>query len=150
MNKGLNIGIIIVIMIAVIVGPRIFKTVPVGHVAVATIFGKIVDKQFKEGLHFPVNPMYSWVLFDARQKTHKESSSVPSQDQLQTQIEVSVQFRIIADQAANILKDTGSAEQALTVHLVPKLRSLVREQGKTIKRAEDFFLEETQETLQVL
>jgi regulator of protease activity HflC (stomatin/prohibitin superfamily) len=34
------------------------------------------------------------------------------------------------------------------VHLVPKLRSLLREQGKSIKRAEDFFLEETQDTLQ--
>ena len=35
------------------------------------------------------------------------------------------------------------------MHIVPKLRSQIREQGKTIKRAEDFFLEETQTTLQI-
>jgi regulator of protease activity HflC (stomatin/prohibitin superfamily) len=34
------------------------------------------------------------------------------------------------------------------VHLVPKLRSVIREQGKSIRRAEDFFLEETQNRLQ--
>ena len=32
--------------------------------------------------------------------------------------------------------------------MIPKLRSLLREQGKSIKRAEDFFLEETQMRLQ--
>ena len=41
------------------------------------------------------------------------------------------------------------AESAVRVHLIPKMRSLLREQGKSIKRAEDFFLEETQETLQL-
>ena len=130
-------------MCVVILGPRFFKAIPAGHVGVATIFGKVIDKPYLAGLKFPVNPMYRWTIFDARQKTHQETTSVPSQDQLQTQIEVSVQFRIIGAQAAKILGDTGSAEQAIIVHLVPKLRSLVREQGKTIKRAEDFFLEKT-------
>ena len=41
------------------------------------------------------------------------------------------------------------ASDVLAVHLIPKLRSLLREQGKTIKRAEDFFLETTQDSLQV-
>ena len=40
-------------------------------------------------------------------------------------------------------------ENLQNVHLVPKLRSLLREQGKSIKRAEDFFLEETQTRLQL-
>jgi regulator of protease activity HflC (stomatin/prohibitin superfamily) len=48
-----------------------------------------------------------------------------------------------------ILNETGDLEAVLRVQIVPKLRSLVREQGKSIKRAEDFFLEETQQTLQV-
>ncbi len=39
-------------------------------------------------------------------------------------------------------------QDVLRVQLVPKLRSLIREQGKTVRRAEDFFLEETQEKLQ--
>jgi regulator of protease activity HflC (stomatin/prohibitin superfamily) len=48
-----------------------------------------------------------------------------------------------------ILQGTGTAVDAVHVHLIPKLRSLLREQGKSIKRAEDFFQEETQNMLQV-
>ena len=83
-----------------------------------------------------------------RQKTHSETSSVPSQDQLQTKIDVSVQYRLISSDTPRILQETGGFENVRAVHIVPKLRSLIREQGKTIKRAEDFFLEATQTTLQ--
>ena len=77
-----------------------------------------------------------------------ETANVPSQDQLQTKLDVSVQYRIDGAMAPNILQETGDANSAVRVHLIPKLRSLLREQGKSIKRAEDFFQEETQETLQ--
>lgn len=127
---------------------NMFKTIPAGHVGVASLFGEVVDTPFPEGLHVPVNPFYRWHVYDARQKTHKEVANVPSQDQLQTQLEVSVQYRLVAAQAPSILQDTGTAQQVVQVHLVPKLRSLLREQGKSIKRAEDFFTEQTQELLQ--
>jgi regulator of protease activity HflC (stomatin/prohibitin superfamily) len=39
------------------------------------------------------------------------------------------------------------AEALTEVHLVPLLRGMLRDQGKTIKRAEDFFLETTVENL---
>ena len=147
-NKGVLVPFIIIAAFAVLIGPRIFKVIPVGHVGVATFFGEAQDKYYPEGLQFPVNPLLQWHLFDARQNTHMETSNVPTQDQLQTQLDVSVQYRIIGSEAPKILKDTGSAARAIEVHLIPKLRSLVREQGKSIKRAEDFFLEKTQETLQ--
>ena len=101
------------------------------------------------GLHIPVNPLYRWTLYDTREKTHMETASVPSQDQLQTQLDVSVQYRMNGDMAPQILEETGDAEAAVRVHLIPKLRSLLREQGKSIVRAEDFFQESTQEKLQV-
>ena len=47
-----------------------------------------------------------------------------------------------------ILRETGQAEDVLKVHFVPKLRSLLHEQGKAIKRADDFFFEETQQNMQ--
>ena len=102
----------------------------------ATLFGKVKPEPYPEGLHFPVNPLYDWYEFDARQKTHKEIANVPSQDQLQTRLEVSIQYRVDGNQAPRILTDTGTAEQAVQVHLIPKLRSLLREQGKSIRRAE--------------
>ena len=116
--------------------------------AVATLFGKVRPVSYPEGLHFPVNPLLDWYEYDAREKTHKEVANVPSQDQLQTKLEVSVQYRIRGSEAPRILQDTGKASQVVEVHLVPKLRSLLREQGKSIIRAEDFFKEETQAQLQ--
>ncbi|HFC29836.1 MAG TPA: prohibitin family protein [Oceanospirillales bacterium] len=141
--------LVVVVLLLLMFGSKLYKTVPVGHVAVATLFGKVVDTQYPEGLHVPVNPLYKWHEFDVREKTHKETAEVPSQDQLQTRIDVSIQYRLNAAKASDMLQTTGNMEDLLEVQLIPKLRSLLREQGKTIKRAEDFFLEETQNKLQV-
>ncbi|MEO1839518.1 MAG: SPFH domain-containing protein [Candidatus Lambdaproteobacteria bacterium] len=111
-------------------------------------FGEVQSDPYEEGLHIPVNPFFEWYLYDVRQKSHLEEANVLSQDQLQTKIQVSVQFRLEKDRAPMILKETGQAADVLIVHIVPKLRSLLREQGKTIKRAEDFFLEKTQQNMQ--
>ena len=148
MQKGVPMTIVIVGLI-ILIGMNFFNTVPPGRVGVATLFGSVVQEGYMQGLHIPVNPLYRWTMFDARQQTHLESANVPSQDQLQTKLDVSVQYRIIAAMAPNILEETGDAAKAVEVHLKPKLRSLLREQGKSIKRAEDFFQEATQETLQI-
>jgi regulator of protease activity HflC (stomatin/prohibitin superfamily) len=129
-------------------GSSLYQKVPAGYVAVATLFGEVQKDPYEEGLHIPVNPFFEWYFYDVRQKSHLEEANVPSQDQLQTKIQVSVQYRIEKDMAPSILKGTGSAADVLKVHIVPKLRSLLREQGKAIIRAEDFFLEETQQNLQ--
>ena len=129
-------------------GTLLFQSVPAGHVSVATLFGKAVDEEYPEGMHFPVNPLYAWTEYDIREKTHKEIAAVPSQDQLTTEIDVSVQYNIIGNQSPRMLRETGMADDAVEVHLIPKLRSLMREQGKTVERAEEFFMPETQERLQ--
>ncbi len=141
--------IIIGVGLLLLIGMNFYKTIPPGRVGVATIFGNVVPEGYSQGIHIPVNPLYRWTMFDARERTHLESASVPSQDQLQTKLDVSVQYRINGTMAPIILEQTGDAETAVRVHLIPKLRSLLREQGKSIKRAEDFFKEETQETLQI-
>jgi len=146
-SKSLVMTVVGVFAVVVVI-MNIYKTVPVGHVGVATLFGKAQIVGYPEGLHIPVNPLYKWTMFDARKKTHLETANVPSQDQLQTKLDVSVQYRIDGAMAAKILGATGTAEAAVRVHLIPKLRSLLREQGKSVRRAEDFFLEATQETLQ--
>ena len=144
----------ILVIVAVIAGiflwfaSSLYQKVPAGYVAVATIFGEVKPDPYEEGLHIPVNPFYDWYFYDVRQKSHLEEANVPSQDQLQTKIQVSVQYRLNSDSAPSILQETGQAKDVLRVHIVPKLRSLLREQGKTIKRAEDFFLEETQHNMQ--
>ncbi len=138
-----------VVGVLVWIAANSYKTVPAGHVAVATLFGEVQGQPYEEGLHFPVFPLYKFHDYDARKKTHKETANVPSQDQLQTRLEVSVQYRLIASATPEILRTTGLSADVVNVHLIPKLRSLLREQGKSIRRAEDFFLEATQEQLQV-
>ena len=140
--------IIVIVGIFMWFGSSLYQQVPAGYVAVATLFGEVQSDPYEEGLHIPVNPFYEWFLYDVRQKSHLEEANVPSQDQLQTKIQVSVQFRLMNESAPMILQETGEAQDVLRVHIVPKLRSLLREQGKAIKRAEDFFLEETQQNMQ--
>ncbi len=148
-NPQRNLVLIVVSLVVIfVVGSQFVKTIPPGQIGVATLFGNVQSEGYPQGLHIPVNPLYRWTTFDARQKTHVETANVPSQDQLQTRLDVSVQYRIDGSMAPDILEQTGNPESAVRVHLVPKLRSLLREQGKSIKRAEDFFLEETQAVLQ--
>ena len=141
--------IIVIVGIFMWFGSSFYQQVPAGYVGVATLFGEVQSDPYEEGLHIPVNPFYEWFLYDVRQKSHLEEANVPSQDQLQTKIQVSVQFRLMKNRAPKILQETGQAQDVLRVHIVPKLRSLLREQGKAIKRAEDFFLEETQQNMQM-
>ena len=144
-----RLGIIgVAVMVVLVFGGRFLKTVPPGHVGVATLFGEVMDEPFREGLHVPVNPFYQWVLFDVRQTTLKESAQVPTRDQMQTKIDVSVQYRLDGDRAPMILRETGDAQRVISVQLIPFLRSLVREEGSKIPRAEDFFLEEIREQLE--
>lgn len=127
-------------------------TVPAGHVKVATLFGKVQDHTFLEGLHV-VNPLLDFTTFDLRQKTHKETAGIPAEDKLITKMDVSVQYRTIGDMAPDILRNTGTTEALIQVHLIPKLRSILREQGKGVEISQDFFKEsiqrQLQETLQV-
>jgi regulator of protease activity HflC (stomatin/prohibitin superfamily) len=150
MNKQAITATIFVILLAIIAiaGSRFFVSVPAGHVAVATLFGDVRDAAYTEGLHIPVNPLYDFTFYDIREKELKETAGVPSQDQLTTTVDVSIKFRINGADAPRILQETGTFEDAVRVQIQPKLRSVVREQGKSIVRAEDFFLQETQERLQ--
>jgi regulator of protease activity HflC (stomatin/prohibitin superfamily) len=149
-NKGLFsiIAVAFVIILLVAFGSRFVKTVPAGHVSVAILFGKVQDQPYQSGLHIPVNPLYQWYDFEVRADTITETASVPSQDQLQTQMDVSVKFRVNSADTPNTYAKFGDKSRLVSVQLIPSLRSTLREAGKSIARAEDFFLEETQTQLQ--
>jgi len=126
------------------------QQVPAGHVKVATLFGKVQDHVYPEGLHFPVNPLYAWNEYDVRQKTIKfDKLGVPSQDQLISHFDVSIQFRLNGNKAPEIKKNTGSANDVVQIHVVPYFRSLIREQGKTVANAEEFYSDAVQTRMQV-
>ena len=125
------------------------QQVPAGHVKVATLFGQVQDEVYTEGLHFPVNPLYAWSQYDVKQKTIKfDKMGVPSQDQLISHFDVSLQYRLIGTKAPQIKKNTGTARDVVNIHVVPYFRSLIREQGKTVANAEEFYSESVQNRMQ--
>jgi regulator of protease activity HflC (stomatin/prohibitin superfamily) len=145
------IGLITVVLAALLViwlASKCVQTIDPGHVGVGALFGSVQDEALDEGFHL-VNPLVKWTQYDCRKKTHSEQDvGIPSRDQLVTSIDISVQFRINRDLAPLMLQETGTANVAINVHLIPKLRSLSIELGKAIERAEDFFMDETQRMMQ--
>lgn len=137
-----------VVLLAVLVaGLSSVKTIPAGHVGVATLFGDVRSATYAPGFHL-VNPFYRWTVYDTREKTHLETIGIPSQDQLITDADISVQFRVDGTQANRIISETGGFDDLVSVHLVPNLRSIAREQGKSIQKAEEFYLDRVQSQLQ--
>ena len=142
--KAAAVGVVVLVLL--MFGGRFIKTIPPGHVGVAVLFGQVQEEAYPEGLHI-VNPLLNWVEFDVRQTTLKESAQVPTRDQLQTKVDMSVQFRVDAAMAPSIYKETGDVNRLVQVHLVPVLRSMLREQGSKVSKAEDFFQEATRDAL---
>ncbi|MGS2723708.1 SPFH domain-containing protein [Porticoccus sp. GXU_MW_L64] len=141
------LGYISVAAAAVFFLMSVIITVPAGHVKVATLFGKVQDNTYREGLHL-VNPLLAFTAFDLRQKTHKETAGIPAEDKLITKMDVSVQYRTVGEMAPDILRNTGTTQALIQVHMIPKLRSILREQGKGVAVSQDFFRESVQRQLQ--
>jgi hypothetical protein len=70
--------------------------------------------------------LYKWTMFDARKKTHLETANVPSQDQLQTRLDVSVQYRIDGSMASKI--------QPVEACVVCSLKSIYRINSSSCQR----------------
>jgi regulator of protease activity HflC (stomatin/prohibitin superfamily) len=138
-------GVLMVVglVAALIITPLFFETVSPGTVKVGYRFGKYTET-IQQGMHFPVNPLVSWRTVDTKQKTVKlEDVSLPSQDQLTSMVDVSVQYRAINTAGDTIISGTGDVETVIDVHLFPKAAELVRDAGRHVEKAESLFLEST-------
>jgi len=144
---GLGIITFIIVVLLIAFGP--YTTIPSGHVGVTSLFGKVDSEELSEGFHI-INPLKRIHKIDCKNKELTiKKVGVPSQDQLTTEVDVTVKWRVDKSQAAEAFRDTGDAETLEVVHLTPKLRSLIREAGKGIKNAEDFYQDEIQVSMQV-
>jgi len=139
--------VLLAALLLLMFGQRFLHAVPAGHVGVAILFGEVQDESYPEGLHV-VNPLLSWKDLDARQDTYKITQlEMPTQDQLLSKVDLSIQWRLDQARAAAIIRDTGDKNRIVDVHLKPTARSLVRELGTTIGRAEDLFKDEVRDQL---
>ena len=139
---------ILIAVIVLLLFLKPFTTIPAGHVGVKTLFGKVDNIELREGFHF-INPLKKVYRIDCRNKELSLSDlGVPSQDQLTTNVDITVQWHIEKSRAAEAYQSTGNALQLRNVYLVPTLRSLVREAGKGIANAEDFYRDDVQAQMQ--
>ena len=147
MNPKLTLVLILVLLVLVF-GRQFFHQVPAGHVGIATFFGEVEDRTYAEGPHFPVNPLLTWYDMDVREKSTKLTGvEVPTSDQLLTKVDLSIQYRLDGSKAPMMYRETGDESQVIQVHLIPKVRSLVRQVASDIPRAEDFFNQQTRDRL---
>ena len=140
-------SIAIVALLVLMFGQRFLHSVPAGHVGVAILFGQVQTEPYPEGLHF-VNPFLSWVDLDARDDTYKiQQVEMPTRDQLLSKVDLSIQWRLDQTRAPELFRETGDKDRMVAVHLHPKARSLIRELGTKIERAEDLFKDEVRDQL---
>ena len=125
------------------------KTVPAGHVGVATLFGNVVETTYPDGLHFPVNPLYDWSEYDVRDKNYNLLKiPMPTSDQQTSYIDISVQYRINAGSCPDAKSNVGLVGDIVKVKIEPNIRSLLRSEGKSVSRCEELFNDSVQETMQ--
>lgn len=135
-------------LLAFVVFLNSYTTVESGHNKVAALFGSVQPEPLQEGFHI-VNPMLDFVTFDLRQITETwEKVEVPSQDKLKTSMDVSVTFRLDGSRTPAIYQETGTLQDVVHKHVTPKVRSLLREAGKTVEKSQDFYLDSVQQELQ--
>jgi len=151
MNLKLNLKVVMTVVglfVLIWIGMNSYTTVSPGHNKVATLFGDIRPDALDEGFHV-VNPLLKFYTYDLRVHTETwQKVQVPSQDKLKTSMDISVTFRINPSHTPTMLGETGNLNDVITKLLTPKVRSLLREAGKSVAKSQDFYLDTTQRDLQ--
>ena len=149
MNKNVPVVSAAIVAVILLIAMNSYITVKAGHNKVATLFGNVQSAPYGEGFHI-VNPLLDFTVFDLRQLTYTwDKVQVPSQDKLKTSMDISVTFRLDGVRTPRILQESGRLEDVVSKHVTPKVRSLLREAGKTVAQSQDFYLDSVQQHLQV-
>lgn len=113
------ISIVGIAMLLLGISFSVFKVIEPGRVGVKTLFGKVDNDVLPSGLHL-VNPLVDVTTFDVKtqnytmsgvstegQKQGDDAIRILSADGLEVTIDLSVLFRVKADQAPFILQNIG-------------------------------------------
>lgn len=113
-------GTFIALILAVI---QIFTVIPAGSVGVVDFLGNVSSNTLKSGVNM-VNPLAEIIKFSIKTQELKETMSVPSQEGLSVQLEISLLYSLDPDNASKIYKTVGP--NYVEVILIPQFRSVVR------------------------
>lgn len=111
-----------------------FKQIPAGSVGVQTLFGNVQSGTLSSGLHF-INPLFEVVPFNIKTQeytmsaVHSEGERVGddairvlSADGLEVEIDITVLFRVVSEQAPNIFSTIGTDYKNTIVRPVTRTR----------------------------
>jgi regulator of protease activity HflC (stomatin/prohibitin superfamily) len=119
-----KIGTIIGVIALVILLFWSVVTVPTGHVAVITLFGKVTGTVLPEGIHL-INPLAAAQVMSVQTQEFKETASVPSSEGLMMTLDTSLLLRLDAKRASDVLQKIGLDYTKNVVE--PMLRSAIRD-----------------------
>jgi len=119
------IGSFIALVLSLI---QVLTVIPAGSVGVIDFLGNVSSETLKSGVNI-VNPLAEVVKFNIKTQELKETMSVPSQEGLTVQLEISLLFSLDPDNASKIYKSVGP--NYADIILIPQFRSVVR--GVTAK-----------------
>lgn len=96
--------------------------IPPGNIGVANLFGKVSDNTLNPGVNL-VNPFAKVLNFSTRLKDIKENVDASSQEGLNLNLDVSLQYKLDPQKAANVYKTIGTSETQL---IISRFRSTIR------------------------
>jgi regulator of protease activity HflC (stomatin/prohibitin superfamily) len=117
------IGIVVAIIIVLTVANP-FVVIPAGHVGVKDFFGRVSKNTLPPGIGVVI-PLTKVIKMTVQTQEVMEQADTPSREGLIINLEVSLLYRLDAEQAADIYKKVGRNYTPVVVE--PQLRSAIRE-----------------------
>jgi prohibitin 2 len=115
------------ILAMMLMAPRIFITVPAGHVGVLWLHffgGTVTDRYYSEGMHI-ILPWDEMLLYDTRLQNTARTYDTISSNGLAMQVEIAVRYRLDRDSAGLMHKLVGPNYAEVLVY--PEIGSHARE-----------------------
>lgn len=115
------------ILAMMLMAPRIFITIPAGHVGVLWLHffgGTVTDRYYSEGMHI-IFPWDEMLLYDTRLQNTARTYDTISSNGLAMQVEIAVRYRLDRDSAGLMHKLVGPNYAEVLVY--PEIGSHARE-----------------------
>ena len=102
----------IVVLLALIVLPNCFATVPVGSTGIMLTMGKVEDTALPEGMHFKIPFVQRIVSMDNRVKKLELSTEAFSKDIQTVSATLAVNYRLQPEKTFSIYKTAGQSYES--------------------------------------
>lgn len=99
----------VILLLALIILPNCFATVPVGSTGIMLTMGKVEDTALSEGMHFKLPFVQKIVSMDNRVKKLELSTEAFSKDIQTVSATLAVNYRLQTEKTFSIYKSTGTA-----------------------------------------